>query len=89
MWRVESEPSGIPGLEVMRVVEMRPIWERDTTLYIGLRDGVRNGLDEYLHLSCEQRINKLFEELGVKWWVPEGLPEMEHVARRSRSIWGL
>jgi len=68
-------------------VYVRPAWEREhEMLLIGI---VYDGLSEYIRLSCEQRINKLFEELGVKWWVPEGLPEMVHVSRRSHSIWGL
>ncbi len=39
-------------------------------------------------LSCEQRIMKRFQEMGVRFFIPPGLPELPHTPRRPRTIWG-
>lgn len=39
--------------------------------------------------SCEERIRLRFEEMGINIAVviPEGTPELTHIARRPRSVW--
>jgi len=39
-------------------------------------------------LPCEVRIMKRFAEMGISWVVPQNLPELTVIPRRSRSIWG-